>query len=315
MSKNSVRFALGAASLAGLAGSALAQTPTAAPASNQRWDVQFVVDSSGPFAAGPTATAVGISIQARVAIVGTAPAGQVWNNYGVSRVGGGSGVFFAEFTEADPFWNSLPTVHGAGPLNVSLDRSATADGHNDVNGQPDAGHFFPFRGGFSPQGTGGANTDPSNGQYINNPSGQSNVSELTAVVGTRAVGYDGTPLGVATTDSNGNINGGSYATVYRMIFFSRGGYIPLALGDPFYGGDRRGLPGATRNVSVHITNLSATYLFNYQVDGMGNPTGIASSSKAVTVPITDFSFQVPTPGAMALVGLAGLAAARRRRTA
>ncbi|MGD9688974.1 MAG: hypothetical protein AB7K52_01530 [Phycisphaerales bacterium] len=55
--------ALASAALIGM--QALAQAPSTA----QVWDVRFVADSDGAFAAGPSATQVGITICARVRIL------------------------------------------------------------------------------------------------------------------------------------------------------------------------------------------------------------------------------------------------------
>jgi len=54
-----------------------------APATAQVWDVRFVVDSTGPFAAGPTATQVGITMFARVGILPNTTASGT-NNFGDS---------------------------------------------------------------------------------------------------------------------------------------------------------------------------------------------------------------------------------------
>jgi hypothetical protein len=125
----------------GVHGSASAQSP--APATAQVWDVRYVVDSSGPFAAGPAATQVGITIFARVGILpNTASSGT--NNLGVSRVGGPTSIFSV----------TDPAAALAGQSQGSLLRGRTfeIDGRdlNDVAGQPLEGMFAPFRTGFAP---------------------------------------------------------------------------------------------------------------------------------------------------------------------
>jgi len=267
MSRGSVCILLSAAGLAAAtATSAMAQ----APATAQVWDVQFIVDSSGPFAAGDTATAVGITMVARVGILPNTSATGT-NNFGVSRVGGGSGTFFATF--ADP---------AGGPFISSAAPGPTGEALLDSNGNPLAGHFRPFRGGFAPQGTGGSNGDSANGIYGNNIAGNATV---TSIVGTRSLGYDGTPLGAATFDGGGALVG-DYAQVYRFLF------IPKVA------------PG--RNITLGIQGLSARYL--HTVNGE-----FATAAAAVNLGNQTIQFRVPTPGAAALLGLGGLAALRRRR--
>jgi MYXO-CTERM domain-containing protein len=260
-------------------GLGLVQTANAqffgAPASAQVWEVRFVVDSTGAFAAGETATAVGITIEARVGIrpnssaFGTA-------NFGVSRVGGGEGTFFMTF--ADP---------AGGPLVSNAQPGPTGEGVDD-NGDPLAGHFRAFRGAFSndPPFV-GSNESPFNGIFDHNPAGNATV---TSVVGSRANHYDGTPLGVATLDADGNITGGDFALVYRMLFIPK--------------------PAASRTISLSWDNLSVRYLF--QINGENALASTAISPDGFTN--GSVSFRVPTPGAAALMGLAGLAALRRKRS-
>ena len=193
MSRGAVRFVMAAAGLAVMTGSALAQ----APASAQRWEFAYVVDSTGAFAAGDTATAVGITLVARVAITDGSP------NFGVSRVGGSNGVYFVNVT--DP---------AGGPFFSSLGRGATGEG-NDTNGNPLAGHYAAFRGSFSPQ-VGpdfvGSNTDTANGIF----SQVGNVSRATAIVGSRALHNDGSAPGAATVVGSGLV--GDFVQIYRFIF-------------------------------------------------------------------------------------------------
>jgi hypothetical protein len=273
MSQVVVRSVLAAAGLASVMGvTNHAQAQISAPASAQVWDVRFVADTTGAFAASDTATAVGITIMARVGIrpndsaFGTA-------NLGVSRVGGGEGSFFMTF--ADP---------AGGPFMGNAQRGATGEG-TDTSGDPLAGHFRAFRGSFGVDGV-GENEQNFNGIFGHNPAGNATV---TSLVGGRTNGYDGVPVGVATLDAAGNIIGGDYAMVYRLL------YIPK--------------PAASRNVTLSWQNLSVTYLFQAQGSfALASPTITPAGFGSGTV-----SFRVPTPGAAALLGLGGLAAFRRRR--
>ncbi len=210
MSRGTVRNLLSAA---GIAAATATSVMAQAPASAQVWEVQFVVDSSGPFAAGESTTAVGITMVARVSILANTSATGT-NNFGVSRVGGGNGTFFATF--ADP---------AGGPFQSSAAPGPTGEALNDSGGNPLAGHFRAFRGGFAPQGSGGSNADTSNGIYGNNISGNATV---TSLVGTRAIGYTG-PLGV-----------NDFVPVYRFL------YLPKT--------------AQSREIALGIQGLSARYL-------------------------------------------------------
>jgi hypothetical protein len=264
----------------------------AAPATAQVWDVRFDVDSSGPFAAGPLATAVGITIRARVGIRsddnGTVAPNWSTNNFGVSRVGGASGTFF--ITAVDPL---------GGPDRGRFAQGFTGEtdgGGNpllDTGGIPLAGHFSPFRGSFAPGApTFGSNADLSNGTVQNSNTNAD--PRITGLVGSRAFGYDGLPRGAAATASDANPANlvGDYAAIYRFIYFPRPEFGPPSV--------------AIRNITINVTGLSVRYLS--AVSGSN-----ATAAAAVSLPSQSFTFQVPTPGATALVGLAGLAAFRRRR--
>ena len=268
MSRGAVRSLLSAAGVAtamGVAATAQAQ----APASAQRWEFAFVVDSSGPFAAGETATAVGITLIARV---GIAPGNG--SNFGVSRIGGGNGTFFMNFTDS-----------AGGPFQSRADHGPTGEGV-DTSGDPLAGHFAAFRGSFSPQqgpNFVGDNDDPANGIF----SEVGNVARVTSVVGSRAFNYNGVPLGVATVDAAGNITGGDFAQVYRVL------YLPKV--------------AASRTITLAWQGISGRYIF--EDVGGGNTLSTGSGP----LPSGSITFRVPTPGAAALLGLGTLAAMRRRR--
>ncbi len=269
MNKNVVRGLFAMAGLAVSASAALAQAPSSA----QVWEVRFVVDSSGAFAAGPSATAVGITMEARVSILANTSATGT-NNFGISRVGGANGTFRVTFTDA---------LSAGGGLNQgSVAQGATGQAFNDTNGNPIAGHFSPFRGSFQPQqgpNFMGPNSEPNNG-VANNPATGSPF--LTQLVGSRAFNYG--------SDGTGAYGAGEFAPVYRMVFFPR----------PDFTGN------AVRNVTVAVTGMSARYI--HTVNGT---LGVAAT--AVNLAPQNFSFQVPTPGAAALLGLGALAGLRRRR--
>ncbi|MGQ0628784.1 MAG: hypothetical protein ACT4PL_11875 [Phycisphaerales bacterium] len=293
MNKNVVRGLLAVSGLACAALSANAQS--GAPSSAQVWEVRFLVDSTGDFAAGPNATAVGITMQARVGIrANTTTAGTV--NFGVNRVGGLNTTSAPAFlmTFADP----LDTAANHG----TLARGATGEilnGNpiNDSAGNALAGHFANYRTAFAPLGTGGANTDATNGvvgtaangnQTITNISG-SRSSNNTNPGNVGSPSSVGGALGASTVNGDGTLTG-DFASVFRFVYFPR-----FELGVTF-----------PRNITVNVANLGVRYLFR-------DNGGLFSVSTELRLPNSSFTFQVPGPGAAALVGLGGLVAARRRR--
>jgi uncharacterized protein (TIGR03382 family) len=269
-----------------------------APTSAQVWDVRWIVDSSGPFAEGPSATAVGLTLVARVGIRPNTGVIFPTANFGVSRIGGAgspSSGFHVTFSDA--------LSAGLGLSQGTLQQGATAqgpfaeaprndaDGNVPATGQPLAGAFFPFREAFSTGGlpNPGSNADAFNGTLDNPATGTPSFSNLTV---DRARGWNTvtTPLGVATLDAAGNITGGDYAAIYRLIYIPREDTTPQGI----------------RNITMTTSGASARYIFNVSGD-------FATGSGNFNIPTFTTTFQVPGPGAAALMGLAGLAAMRRRR--
>lgn len=273
MNKNAVRGLFAVAGLAVSASSLLAQAPTSA----QVWEVRFTVDSSGAFAQGPNATAVGITMEARVSILPNTTAGGT-TNFGISRVGGSGSAtsgFRVTFTDA---------LSAAGGLNQgSVQPGATGQAFSDTNGNPIAGHFSAFRGSFSPQQGPqfmGSNTDPGNGLAVNPATGSPILANL---VGSRSFNFGSDGSGPQGADGN-------FAPVYRMVFFPREDLTAAAV----------------RNISVSVTGMSARYIF-----ALNGTNG--SNGPNFTFGTQNFTFQVPTPGAAAVAGLGALALGRRRR--
>ncbi|MGD9691005.1 MAG: hypothetical protein AB7K52_11800, partial [Phycisphaerales bacterium] len=264
----------------GLGAAATAQAPTSA----QVWDVRFVVDSTGPFAEGPSATQVGITIFARVGILPNSSSTGT-TNFGVSRVGGPS--VRVEF--ADALAGALGTSQGR----VEPGRPMDSDGRAlvDTDGAPLVGHFAPFRGGFSPQ-VGplflGSNTDPSNGQFSNTAGGAPFVSNI---VGQRPFnfGSEGSgPLGVATPIDSNPVNLiGDLTPVYRIYF------LPTTQ------------VGTPRLIRMSVTDLSARYVMVFGAITLLPPVYL--------LPDQALSFQVPGPGAGGLALVVAAACLRRRR--
>lgn len=284
MNKNVVRGLFAVTGLAVSASSLLAQAPSSA----QVWDIRFVADSSGAFAAGPSATAVGITIFARVGIMANSSTSGT-NNFGVSRVGGAGSAtsgFRVTFTDA--------LSAGLGLSQGTIGMGATGQAFPDTNGNPIAGHFSAHRGSFNPvvgPAFMGSNTDPGNGLYFNPATGPVIAANM---VGSRSFnfGSDGSgPLGVCATalDANPANLVGDLVGVYRMVFFPREDLSPQGV----------------RNITVTVRGQSARY--GHTLNG----TNLSTAQR--TIGDIDFSFQVPTPGAAAVLGLGVLALGRRRR--
>lgn len=257
MNRNLVRGVLSIVGVAGLAAAANAQ----APASAQVWEVQFVVDRHVPSSTDVT-TLVSITMLARVAILPNGSASGT-TNLGVSRVGGAAGSFFIQASDGAATVDPDPSVFA---------RGLSSPG-NDFDGNPLAGHYSPFRGAFSPPGSGGRNTDPSNGVFS---VVAGTTARITGVVGSRSIGYNGIPVGV-----------GDFVPVYAFDFLPK--------------------EAAARAITVNVSGMSARYLFRDNLDGT------ASAAPQLNLPNQSFQFRVPTPGAAAVLGLGGLAIARRRR--
>lgn len=294
----------------------------AVPASPERW-----VDE------------VRVTMLARVAIrTPDAALGQSWNtrNFGVSRVGGPQGNFFISVT--DPYTKNTGVSTISRAVVPGGTRSNGTETSVDVNGNPLAGTHWPFRQGFSPSGTGGSNTDPQNGVITNQTLADgSNRSTITNLVQTRTVGWDGVAQGAATflgidPVSQLPILEGDYAEVYTFSYKPK-----LAQYDDYAAAVRNitrnpatypnindqiidqvwGVNGqeTNRSVSMVVDGLSVRYLFNTVTNPTepGVPTGTAQNSTNVNIGTIRFDFVVPTPGGAAVLGLAGLAALRRRR--
>lgn len=297
MSKNVV---LGLVACAGLAGVASTASGQAVGTSAQLWDVQFRVTG-----AGPSTTQVNITILARVGIIGSTA------NLGVARVGGAGPAGTAPFTVA--FNDALSAGLNLSQGNIARGLTGETRGGNVVNdstGAPLAGAFLPFRGSFAPQGqpfAQGANTDANNGLFQNTGTGapannapSAGVPTLTNVVLGRSLNYgaDGTQAtGVASVTGNAFTNAvgsdaaeAEYTRVFSITYFPRPDFTS----------------NAVRNINVSVANIGVRYTF--AASGSNS-----SASGTFNLGGRTFSFQVPTPGAAAVLGLGALAAARRRR--
>lgn len=282
------------AALCGVAGSgsAVSVTLAQAPPFAQVWDVRFIADQSGPYAAGPTASQVGITMYARVGILpNTSATGTA--NFGVSRVGGaGSGTtgFRVLFSDGASRVDRLREGF------IEPGRTSDIDGRDllDTSGEPLRGHFAPFRGGFGPQEGPqflGANSSPFNGEFFNPAT---TTPALANLIGSRTLhfGSEGTGrVGVAATPTDANPANliGDLTPVYRLYFTPTPGF-------------------SGRVVTGSVRDMSARYLLGLA------PTGDGLHAPAVDLPDREFAFVVPGPGG-AVLGFAAVAAglSRRRR--
>ncbi|MGD9688652.1 MAG: dockerin type I repeat-containing protein [Phycisphaerales bacterium] len=207
-------------SLAGAA-AALAQP---APSTAQMWEVVFAADESGPLAAGPDVTAVGITMSARITIL---PGTHNTANFGISRVGGA--LFRMTFVDEFAAGQGL----SQGSLGRGETRAVDARTLIDTAAQPLAGMFAPLRGSFQPQVAPmflGSNTEANNGQFTNPVTGSPFV---TNVIGGRTFNFG--------ADGTGPYGHMERVPVYRVVYTPR--------------------PGPPRMVRVDVTNIGARYIY------------------------------------------------------
>ena len=152
-----------------------------------------------------------------------------------------------------------------------------------------------------------------------------NFSDLTAAYG----GFTGTLTGVsvnATLNASTNFTYADDLCVYVDVFplgfdglLQIGGFSDLNAADRYsWPNGGSGAPGTTSIGTVSLAS-NLTFTGNAGVDGtvwIGNGYGAGGTSGTWTGTVTLHGVDavpVPAPGAMALLGVAGLAARRRRR--
>jgi MYXO-CTERM domain-containing protein len=292
VNKSLVCGIVAASGLMGIASTSLAQSQ--APATAQVWNINYQVTRffQGFAQGSPIITPddarraaalnlgyaddVRVVLQARVGI----RAGS-WNtnNFGVSKVGG-SGHNPLQGNDFSMTWVDA----FGGPNQGTLSRgTSTSPGEH--------GMFDPFRAGLT-----GDDDSVSNGLFFANAA-HNNV--VTNIVGGNTLPYDVSfgNLGIAVVQPDGSLVG-EYSNIFAFDFNPQLYSLP---------GN-----GSVRNINVSINNLSVRYIYATRVQG-GQLLGQSSSN--LLLPNSAFSFSVPTPGAAGLLGLAGIAAIRRRRAA
>ncbi|MFN0011148.1 MAG: hypothetical protein ACKVS8_05825 [Phycisphaerales bacterium] len=317
------------ASLAGTAGSVLAQSPVAAPTSAQRYEVRYLVErfdlmgalidqgvtsqffagvanpsgggnlvkvGGGTFQSDVSVGRVDITIQSRVGIVaGT----HNQSNLGISRLGGaGSATTGFRMTFTDIVSRDKTLSQGTLARGDTGTGPATGGGNN-------FGMYAPMRGTFPGWGPNnqGDNLASVNGS-LNNPA--TGTLAMFNATGGRTVNFgspgttsdnfngSGAPAGVGTLNAEGTAFVGpelEFANYYKLTYTPREDLTAQGF----------------RSINVAVFAQSARYIFNY------NGSGQASNGATALIGDQSFTFFVPTPGAAAVLGLGGLAIARRRR--
>ncbi len=328
MKKNVMSGIVAVASLAGTAGSVLAQSPVAAPTSAQRYEVRYMVErfdlggvlidtgvtshffngaagvpggnlvkvGGGLFQSDLSVGRVDITIQARVGIVANT---SNTSNLGISRLGGaGSATTGFRMTFTDTVSRDKTLSQGTLTRGDTGAGPATGGGNN-------LGMFAPMRGAFPGWGPAnqGDNLASVNGSLNNPATGPLAMFNATGgrtvnfgSPGTVADNFNGSgpPVGMGTLNEGGTAFIGpesEFTGYYKLTYTPREDLTPQGF----------------RTINVGIFAQSARYIFNY------NGSGQASNGATATIGDQSFTFFVPTPGAAAVLGLGGLAIARRRR--
>jgi hypothetical protein len=330
--KKTVLVALVAA--AGLAASVNAQAP------NPQFQLRIVVDGTpgSPFQGGsnffpaasasnPVPTMVGLTIQARVTTTGTT------QNWGIVRAGFISGVGQSWITHNDALTNQTNATWSAGDVATSaFRRGETGDPGAPV---PRRGLFNNFRNNVpTVQNIESGNPGTS---FINN-----GFMQRGSVVGGAWVAGSGPGTGGGIVGVDGNSPSfGSLAALIPLVDSS------VQLPDGSFGtapaGTGLGRAGATatdtitspwesiyRFMFVPRTNnsdplrevmVSAGFRLDY-ANSLGDVSGAGEGpffkvgdlqNRVTSIVQASVTFLVPTPGALALLGLGGLVTARRRR--
>jgi MYXO-CTERM domain-containing protein len=316
--KNTVLMSLVAA--AGLASTVQGQTA--------QYGVQLVLDNDPILASlginygtnallpGPTATAVGITLLARVAVTG-GPASL--GNFGIAAMGGGgsSTAGNSRFSHTDAISNQTTALWSSPALAFQRgvsNSSGSQRGLMNVTTSPQTpdNRAVSFRSLLS----GNSN----NNSATNNATGSTNPTDVPYSTGVNnANGWIGTVggsgqivavtaqrQGVPSADGGGDPlpnftnygTTGAFSPWYALYHFV---FVPRA--------NNGGTIDVTRNVTVNFSGYFRYGNGSNETAGNWNLT-TSSLSSAQTGSVT---FQVPTPGAMALLGLGGLVAGRRRR--
>jgi len=271
-------------------------------------EARLVVDGSADaptgagidtFLPGAQATRVGLTLQARLRQNATSTTSGV-GNYGIGGVTNPAASNLAKFTHNDTTFSGgtyQPFGRGRVGTTIGFDGLAQAGAFGAESGRDfRAGAITAISGGGTadvnslrgndPQAT-GTNADSANGFF---PATGAELRFIQATVPSVGSGLGTSPLFAVGTFS-------PWYNLYRVYF------------DP-----KPNTSDPVRNVTVSffgrflgVTRFVSSPVAQYT---LGNPSGLTGGLLDTTVTAT---FQVPTPGAAALLGLGGLLAARRRR--
>lgn len=306
---------IGIVSVAGLTSGALAQTA--------QWGVELVLDNDPRLAAmgvnygsnallpGPTATAVGITLIARVGITGGATS---LGNFGIAAFGGGgnSANPNSRFSHNDAISNVTNTLWTSPAMAMQRgvsDPTGAMRGlisSTAMSGSPDgrAANYRGFLSGNavnnSPTANATGSTTPTDIPYttgVNNGNGFITMSGGSAVI-LAATGQRGalsTSGGPAPTNFGTTGAMSPWYALYHMVF------VPRTQGHD--------VQDAVRDVTV---SFEGAFRYATMVNSIGGNYNFATSGLSARQSAS-VTFTVPTPGAIAVLGLGGLVAGRRRR--
>jgi MYXO-CTERM domain-containing protein len=289
---------------AGLAAPALAQTvPTYSI--NTRW----VVDGTAGSNAANAATSISLTLQGQAVFNGSFPASSgstIYANYGIFSLG---------FGPAGPTSPSTITRSGFGAATTTLERgnwgSYTSNGDTTQDPPVDPVTVGPLRGAapgnFNANGNGGTGSFTRGFRFFSGTSAALNNATGNGNSGDNANGrFDAsgnlTDFNLLRDDFQSGVRQfrDNATTVANQVWFSL--YrITLTSHTPIYL-DANGTATVTFNGFLRAGVSSQLVGSSYTMNG-----GDSVSSTAVA------RFAIPTPGAAAVLGLAGLAAGRRRR--
>lgn len=321
--KNTVLMSL--LTVAGLAASAQAQNPSI--------QVQLVLDNDPRLIAimggygtrallpGPTATAVGVTLIARATTEGT------FANLGITAMGGGgsSSAPNSVFRHNDATSNTTTALWTSPAL--AFQRGHTGSSGNNRGlmfyGSGNTAHNFRslISGGVEGSNPSSNNSNPAPSDNPYNPQTSGAGAHINGFVGLGGAGAPSGGLIIGATgqragitddgsgenpivnyggdgtndqDANAAGNQSEWVAMYHLIF------VPRA--------NNGGVLDMTRDVTVTFSGF-----FRYGT-GSGSAGGAYTFvSSGLFAGGGSITFQVPTPGAMALLGLGGLVAGRRRR--
>ncbi len=299
-------------SAAGLATSAFGQAD-----GTFRIEVRIVADGSADaptgagiqsFLPGPQATRVGLTLQARVVQL-TSGTNAGSGNYGIASVSATTQGQARLFHNDSVFSGAGYTALGRGAVsNVNgadgIARAGLFDGVNnpddDSTVNPGGRNFRQFNiNNFATPAIRDVNTFAGN---------------AVGATGTNATGANGFVIaGAGNTAGITSIGAGLSLVGAAPTLYATGTFSPWYNLYRSYFDPQPNSSDPVRNVTVSFTGRVSAFRQVVVATGARNAGGGTAQLDTLNAAPITVTFQVPTPGAMALLGLGGLAAARRRR--